>query len=342
MPTSARLSLGQYASRVLVTVALGALAVVVWRISDVIVLAFAGLVIAIVLDAIMRPVMRWLPLSRNWALLVAMTALAVVLGLAGWLIGAEVAAELGQLTETLPGAWRKVQEWIMGLPLVQALLGEGGPRGGAGMLRGALGGLAGFTRVTLGALTSLVLVIFLGIIFAADPHVYRRGLVCLAPPSTRARLSEGLDAAGTALRNWLLGQFISMLIIGTVTGLGLWLLGVPMALALGVLAGLLEFIPFIGPIIAAVPAILVAFTVGPQMALYVALLYFVIQQSEGNLVTPMLQRWAAHLPPALAVISVVVFGILFGLLGVLFAVPMMVVAMVLVQKLYVESALERR
>lgn len=131
-----------------------------------------------------------------------------------------------------------------------------------------------------------------------------------------------------------------MLAVGTMTTVGLWLLGMPLATLLGLIAGILAFVPFFGPIISGILAVLLAFTEGPQDALYVAILFLVIQQVEGNILMPLLQRWAVKLPPILGLLSVVVFGILFGVAGVLLATPLMVVSMVLVRKLYVEDVLE--
>jgi predicted PurR-regulated permease PerM len=205
---------------------------------------------------------------------------------------------------------------------------------------GALSGLARFANLTFGAVANVILIVFLALYLAADPKPYARGLVHLIPRAVRPRFAIALDASGVALRRWLLGQLVAMLVVGVVTGVGLWLLDVPLALSLGLIAGVLEFIPFVGPILSAIPAVLVAFTHEPMTPVYVALLYLGVQQIEGSVLMPLIQRWAVSLPPALGLIGVVVFGVLFGVLGVLFATPLMVVVMVLVQKLYVEGALE--
>jgi predicted PurR-regulated permease PerM len=118
--------------------------------------------------------------------------------------------------------------------------------------------------------------------------------------------------------------------------LGLWLVGVPSPIALGVIAGLLDFVPFFGPIVAAIPGVLLGFQDSPQTALYAALVYLAVQQLEGNVLQPLAQRWAVHIPPASSLLAVVAFGLLFGIVGILFAVPLAVVTMVLVRKLYVE------
>jgi predicted PurR-regulated permease PerM len=140
--------------------------------------------------------------------------------------------------------------------------------------------------------------------------------------------------SGHALRRWLLAQLFAMTTIGAMTTLGLFLLGVPLAVSLGFVAGLTEFVPFFGPIAFGVFAVLFSFTVSPMTALYVALLCFGIQQFEGNVLQPVVQRWAVSLPPALAVISVVIFGLLFGILGAIFATPLMTVVMLFVERLY--------
>jgi predicted PurR-regulated permease PerM len=190
--------------------------------------------------------------------------------------------------------------------------------------------------VTLSAVAHALALVMLGIYFAVDPFWYRRGTLRLVPPAYRGRVGSTLSAAAEALRKWLGGVVVAMLVVGCLTGLGLWALGVQFAFTLAVIAAALEFVPFLGPIVAAIPAVLVGFGESPTTALYVALLYLAIQQIEGYLLTPLVQRWAVSLPPALAVLAVLAFGVLFGLPGVLFAVPLLVVAIVVVRKLYIE------
>jgi predicted PurR-regulated permease PerM len=127
-----------------------------------------------------------------------------------------------------------------------------------------------------------------------------------------------------------------MLFVGVVTSIGLLVAGVPLAIPLGILSGVLDFVPVIGPFVAAIPGVLIAFAEGPQVALYAVLVYIAVQFIEGHFVIPLAQKWAVSMPPALALVAIVAFGVAFGLPGVLFALPLTVVAMVLVQKLYVE------
>lgn len=195
------------------------------------------------------------------------------------------------------------------------------------------------TVTDVGLIANLVVVLSIAVFLALDPGLYRRGLLHLIPLQRRERIEEVLDDIGTALWRWLLGQSVDMLAVAIVTGAGLWLLGIPLALALGLIAGITNFIPYVGPFIAAVPAVLIAFSQSPTDAFYTGLLFLVVQQVEGNILMPIIQDRATALPPVLAILAVVGFGVLFGLLGALFATPLLLVIMILVQKLYVEDGL---
>lgn len=193
--------------------------------------------------------------------------------------------------------------------------------------------------VTASALTDVILILFGSIFIAINPGLYRRGLVALVPKRRREVADEALGDSGRALKNWMLGQLVSMAAIGILTAAGLMLIGLPSALALGLLAGLLEIIPYAGPIIAAIPALLVALTQGPETALLTLAVFLIVQQIEGSLIMPLVQKKAVLLPPALTVFGVVAFGLLFGVVGLIFAAPLLVVAYVLVKRLYIEEAL---
>jgi predicted PurR-regulated permease PerM len=185
-----------------------------------------------------------------------------------------------------------------------------------------------------------LVVLFVGIFFAAAPGTYVSGLLHLFPKARREPTREILEKIGCTLRYWLVGQITAMVIVGLVTWAGLALLGVRLAVGLGVLAGLLEFIPTVGPILSGVPAVLIALLDSPQKALYVALLYMGIQFAENHLLTPLVQRRAVDLPPALTVLALLLLATLFGFLGLLFAVPVTAALFVLVQEAYVKRTLK--
>jgi predicted PurR-regulated permease PerM len=184
-----------------------------------------------------------------------------------------------------------------------------------------------------------LLVVVGGIYLAAQPNLYRTGLIKLIPARSRGLAATALEESGATLGLWLKGRLISMAVVAGLTAIGLWLIGLPSWLSLALLSGLLEFIPFIGPIIAAVPAILLALAASPQAALWAALLYLIVQQIEGNIVEPLVQQRAVTIPPALLLFALVAAGLLFGIAGIILGAPLTVVLYVFVKHLYVREAL---
>ena len=201
------------------------------------------------------------------------------------------------------------------------------------------GRIAGVFSATLGIAIDALVVLATGIYFAYSPGAYYKGTLKLFPPYKRKRAGEIADALGSTLRRWLLGRLSVMAINGAATALGLWLLGIPLAAPLGLLAGLFNFIPNIGPLVAAVPALLVALTISPAHAAYTAILYLVVQNIDGFVLTPLVQQKTVALPAVVVIAAQLLFGILFGFLGVLLAVPLVAVLFVLVKLLYIEDIL---
>jgi predicted PurR-regulated permease PerM len=195
----------------------------------------------------------------------------------------------------------------------------------------------GFFSSTLAVLGGMILILFVAIFVAIDAQTYQDGLMHLFPHQARRRAREVLSATAMMLRRWLLTQFIGMVVIGVLTAGILLLLGVKAALALGIIAGIFEFIPIAGPILASIPAIAMGFLDGPEKALYVALAYVAIQQIEGNLLYPLLMKKGLELPPVLTIFTQGVLSIVFGFLGLLVAVPMLAAVIVPVKMLYVRD-----
>ena len=188
-----------------------------------------------------------------------------------------------------------------------------------------------------GAVGGLIIILFIAMYIAAQPDVYRKGLVHLVPHRARSRAYDVLGTLGDTLRQWLIARLIAMVAIGLVTGIGLALLKVKGAAALGVLAGLLEIVPFFGPFVAAIPAIGIALVDSPQKALGVVILYIIVQQLEGNVITPLLLEKRLDIPPVLTVVGVAAMGMVFGVLGMLIAEPLLAAALVVTKMLYVED-----
>jgi predicted PurR-regulated permease PerM len=194
-----------------------------------------------------------------------------------------------------------------------------------------------FLTSTVEVVGGLLLIVFLSIYFAADPDLYRRGALALLPARMRERGSTVLDRIATVLRKWLVTQLIAMAVIGTVTTIALLILNVKAAFALGLLAGLFEFIPTVGPLLSAVPGIGMAFLDSPEKALYVGITYWGIQFLENHILIPLLMKGGMDLPPALTVLAQALLAIVFGFLGLMVAVPLLATVMVVIQVLYVEQ-----
>jgi predicted PurR-regulated permease PerM len=196
-----------------------------------------------------------------------------------------------------------------------------------------------FLTSTFTAFAGLILVIFLAIYIAADPDMYHRGVMHLFPKRHRRRVGDVLSSIAGVLRKWLVTQLIAMVAIGTVTTIVLLILDVKAAVALGVIAGLMEFVPTVGPIISAVPAIAMAFVDSPEKALQVTIAYILIQFVENHLLIPMLMKGGMDLPPALTILSQALMTLLFGFIGLMCAVPVLAAGMVAVKMLYVERVI---
>ena len=323
---------GALARQVLVAIALVALALLVWKISPVLLLLFAGIVFATAIHAGSRPLVRYLHVPPTLAVGIVFILVIALFVVGAWLFGQQVSHQASDLVDAVTQAWDKARTYLesttwgsAAIESVQGTASEGNP----------LARVAKGTVTVFGAVTDLVLVLFLSMYLAAEPASYRNGFLMLVPPRHRAHVGAALDEAGIALRKWLVGQLGAMVLVAILTGTGLWIVGVPLAIPLGILSGLLDFVPVVGPFIGAAPGLLIAFAQSPHMALYAAGVYLTVQFLEGHFVLPLAQKWAVSLPPALALLSIVGFGLLFGPMGVLFAIPLTVVSIVLVQELYV-------
>ncbi|ATD67803.1 AI-2E family transporter [Luteimonas chenhongjianii] len=326
-----------FTRKVLIVLALVVLLVLAWALLPVFMLVFGAVVVAALFLSLAHLLQRLVPVGDGLALAIVLILLGGGLALLLWLFGAQVSGEMSKLTEALPGAYAQFEQWLDGTSLGAFVSDQ------LETLRDSMGRIvssAGAIAITVsGGVVDMFLVLVGAIYIAAQPQMYRNGLLLLVPPSARAVAGDALSASAAALRLWLGGQLVAMLAVGLLTGLGLWLLGVPAPFALGLIAFLLDFVPIVGPIAAAIPGILLGFTVSPQIGLATAALYLVIQQIEGNLLQPLIQQRAVELPPAVLLFSLVIFGSLQGTVGLLLAAPLTVVLYVLVKQLYVRETL---
>jgi len=330
-----------FLKKVLITAAVAVLALVALRWRQVFLLAFGALLISVLLRALANPIARRTPLNPLGSLAVAAALVVLLIGLAGWIVGAEVSAQLDQLSQILPKAWFATQEYLIQFGAGQWLLQRVQEARADPHVAPAIGAVAGravrVTRVSIEVIADLVLVLIAGVYFAAQPALYRRGLLWLAPASARARVEGAMEEIATSLRKWLVGTGIAMISMGVLITIGAALLGLPAPMALGLLAGVAEFVPIVGAIVSAVPGLLLAGTKDAQTVVWTLLFYLAAHQFEGQLLIPLIQRRVVSVPPALTLFSVLAFGLLFGPLGVILATPLTVVLLVLVRRLYLHD-----
>ncbi|HEY0625345.1 MAG TPA: AI-2E family transporter [Allosphingosinicella sp.] len=323
-----------FIERLVIAIAIAGVALLLWRLRDLLLLVFGAVLVAVILTVIARPFRERLRLPSALALALAVLILLALFGVAFWMFGAEVIGQSAALQESIPRAWQTLLQRLEPLGLAQPLRDLAETSGG---VVSRIGGVA----MSVGSgLADTLLVLIGGIYFAAQPDFYRRGVLKLVPKRGRGLAADAIDDSGKALRLWLFGRIISMAIVGLLTGIGLWLLGVPAALTLGLVAAILEFIPFLGPLLAAIPALLLAVATDPALALWVAGLYLLIQQIEGNVVEPLVQQRAVSLPPVLLVFGLVSATLIFGAAGIILGAPLTVVLFVLVKRLYIREALD--
>jgi predicted PurR-regulated permease PerM len=343
-----------------------------WRVADIVLLAFAGLLVSILLSSITQKLSQVTRLPRTLSLVLVVVALLAFLVGAGFLIGPRLVQQSEGLTDSLTSSIRNLVsslsssrpgQWLLEQAPLLDSSGEASsestaetpsdqsesPSQPTASSRGLLSAfvsvasrLFGFVPAVFGVLTNILFVVIFGIFLAANPKLYQRGLLQLFPQSKRERVQEVLNALGHTLRGWLLAQLVSMVVIGVLVALGLWWLGMPFVLSLAFIAFLLEFIPTVGSFLSAAPAVLIAFTQSPTMALWVLLFYLVVQTVEGNLLMPLIQQRVVHLPPALTLLTILIMGTLFGFLGLLVATPLLAVILVLVKMLYLEDTLGQK
>jgi predicted PurR-regulated permease PerM len=323
-----------------VAVAVVIVLVLLWYAIDVVLLAFLGVLLAILLRAPADWLIARFGLQERWAFLLVVFTFLVLLAGAAALFGQGIAVQalqlVGRIPEIIETFKTQLGESELGARAVALIESSGMLAGGEAQFLGRGLGLIGST---FGAVANVLIVVFFAVFMAAKPEPYVDGFLFLVARKRRNRVREVLYEIGHVLRRWLVGQSLLALCVGALTAGGLLLLGAPFAVALALLAGLMEFVPYIGPFVAAIPAILVGFGEGPELALKIALLFFAIQLTESYVLAPLVQHRAVYLPPAVILFSQVLMGTVVGALGVAVATPLAAAAMVALSMLYVEDAL---
>lgn len=325
----------------------------VWVARSILLVLFLAVLLGLCLSAGVDFLGRWkLPRSAG-AILIVIAVLGLFAGLLS-IAAPRMQTQLQELKSQLPAAIDRVETWVGDryggvvealTPPADSAAAAAAPATPALSLRRTFAeqvsrfGTQFFAAFSSGlaVLGGLILVLFVAIYIAVSPETYHAGLMHLFPHPMRARAGEVLHAIARMLRRWLVTQLVAMLVIGTVTTIVLLLLDVRAAIALGILAGLLEFMPYVGPILSAIPAIAMGFLSGPETAAYVAIAYTLIQQGENHLLIPLLMKRGLDLPPVVTIVSQAVMGLVFGFLGLLVAMPIVATASVMIRMLYVQD-----
>ncbi len=294
---------------------------------------FAALVFASMLDGGARLLGRILPIPRTAR--VAITILLVLIFFVGlfYMTGVQIAAQAEQLRTTLEAQANKVAHWAADLGLMP---GRSDVTGLVQQALGSVGRLTSAVGTVFGAVSSMLMIVILGLFIALEPRIYERGLQWMVPSDSRDEFARTIGRMATTMRRLLAGRLLGMLVEGVLMWICLSFAGVPMALLLGIITGVLAFIPNIGAFISGVMMVSVGFSAGQETGIWAIIIYFAVQNFDGYVVIPMVARRTVDMPPALTLSSQILASTLFGILGLALADPM--VAMI---KVALESEAER-
>lgn len=336
------MSLGKWVGLAIFLVAL----YILWQVRQLLLIIFTAVLVATALNIIVRRLQRS-GAKRGYAVLLALLIVLVILAGFGWIIVPPFSEQIQELVQLVPQGIEQLTSWLEFLedrldprvlelfpdleqlsqqiqPIIERLLG---------------GGLTIFSS-SLGILLNTLLVLVLTLMILADPDPYRRGFVRLFPSFYRRRVDKILLECDTALQGWLSGILFNMVVISVLSFVGLTALGIPLALSQALVAGLLTFIPNIGPTLSVIPPIAIALLEDPWKALAVLILYIIIQQIESNLLTPLVMAQQVSLLPAVTLLAQVFFATFFGFLGLFLALPLTVVGQVWLKEVLLEDILD--
>ena len=312
---------------------------VVWFAGKVLLVAFGGVLVGVFLYSLAKWISDSTRLPYGLSLALIVVLLIAVLGLAAWLVGSTLVAQVNELAQAVPSSLKQIRNDLEEYEWGRWIL-EQSPQLGRAIAQGNFPSrITDLASSLVDLVLAIVIMLFIGLYGATEPNVYLNGLIRLVPLDRRDRAREVFAALTYNMRWWLLGQIFAMVCVGLFTGISVRLVGAPLPLALGCLAGLLEIIPNIGPVLWLVPAVLVALTQSTGTVVNVVIIYAITHGAESYVLVPLVQRRAVFLPPVLSILSVVLLGLLAGALGLLVAAPMALVVMILIKMLYVEDRL---
>ena len=300
---------------------------------NVLLMVFAGSLMAIYFHGLANLLERKIRLSHRWCVLIGVLVTLLLVGFLFSFLGAKISTQVSELSKDIPAILQDLRQRLSGSEVGRKVLYYFSDGNSSKMVSS----FQDVFRTSFGIVGDVYIILFIGIFFTVNPRLYREGIIKLVPKAGKERARAVMKRLDFTLKGWLKGMLLAMFFISILTFIGLSIIGVPMGLALAFLAGLLNFIPNFGPLIAMIPAVLIGFTESVNTALVIALLYILIQTIESNVITPTIQNVMIKIPPALIIISQVLFGTLTGGLGIILATPLLVVIIVVVDELYVKQ-----
>jgi predicted PurR-regulated permease PerM len=325
-----------YIEKVWLTVAIVAfvaILVLIARVTfSVLLSSLAGCLIAIYFHGLADVIQRITKWKRVFCMLLSTGATLILLGVLFWFMGSKIAAQIAILSDSLPHTLSNAKLQLAQTPLGRKLL-----QGFSGGNPNAFYATASqFFSTTFGVLGNLYIILFLGIFFTVNPSLYKNGIILLVPANNKPLAKTIIDRISLSLKGWLKSTMFSMVLIAILLPIGLTIMGVPVALVLGLLTAILVLVPNFGSFAAMIPGVLLALTISPTTAIIVALIYIGIQTLVGNVIAPVIQSKMINLPPALTIIAQLVMAALGGVMGIVMAIPLLAIAMILVDELYVK------
>ncbi|MES2288990.1 MAG: AI-2E family transporter [Pseudomonadota bacterium] len=318
----------------LIVIATAAAAYALYRLADLLLLIFACTLIALIFFNLARWIADRTRLGFGISLSIAVVGLMGGLTGSFYIFGSALSGEFTELALRLPAAWEVFQTRLVQTPTGAEIMRRASEIVPDGQ---SIFGFATGLLTSLGAVLSMLAIVIVGGIYlAAQPRLYGKGVLLLTPQAARSKLMRTFLTVAAALNAWLKGQGIGMLFVGFATTVGLVIIGIPAAPAIGLVAGLCEFVPYFGVLVVAIPAIVLGFADSTTTGIWTIVMLIIVHQVQGNLVLPLLQSRMVELPPVLTIFSLVAAGVLLGPLGVILATPLTVVAMVVVKAVYVQ------
>jgi len=303
---------------------------------QVIIMLYMGILFSVFLSGLAYLIKKKINISYRTAVTLTILTLFILAMLGGWLMGREAVTDFSEMIKKLPKVEQTIKDELSKHKWGNALLHlSSKTKKFWSMSGGLLNNLTGLFSETIGIAVTIAIILITGIYMSLNPNLYLRGFIKLFPPERRKITKDTLNATGNALRLWLIGRLITMVGIGLLTGVGFFIAGMPNALSLSLLAGLLSFVPFLGPIAAIVPAVLVAVFHNIMLLVPVGIIFAIAHIFEGYLITPLIQQRTVDLPPVVLIVAQITIGMLLGIPGIIIATPLTLTIIVFIQKVYI-------